>query len=175
MKEAKLQLKQAAVADVVDKMKRAQSVVVLDYRGLTVAEVSDMRSKFREVGVEYKVIKNNMLKRAAEELNIEGVDDYFKGPTAVAFGYEDPVAPAKILCKFVKDAKKTEIKGGILDGKAMGADEIQNLSKLPSKDELIAKMLGSLNAPITNFAMALSAIPRGLACALKAVVDQKQG
>ena len=110
MKEAKLQLKQAAVADVVDKMKRAQSVVVLDYRGLTVAEVSDLRSKFREVGVEYKVIKNNMLKRAAEELNIEGVDDYFKGPTAVAFGYEDPVAPAKILCKFVKDAKRRRSK-----------------------------------------------------------------
>ncbi len=174
MKEAKLQAKQAAVADVVDKMKRAQSIIILDYRGLTVAEVSDLRTKFREAGVEYKVIKNNMLKRAADELKIEGMDDYFKGPTAVAFGYEDPVAPAKILCKFVKDAKKTEIKGGILDGKAMNAAGIESLSKLPSKEELIAKMLGSMNAPITNFAMALTAIPRGLACALKAVADQKQ-
>ena len=174
LKEAKLQAKQAAVADVVDKMKRAQSVIVLDYRGLTVAEVSDLRSKFREAGVEYKVIKNNMLKRAAEELNIEGVDDYFKGPTAVAFGFEDPVAPAKILCKFVKDVNKTEIKGGILDGKAMDAGKIESLSKLPSKEELIAKMMGSLNAPITNFALALQAIPRGLACALKAVAEQKQ-
>lgn len=175
MKEAKLQEKQAAVAEVVDKMKRAQSLVVLDYRGLTVSEVSDLRSKFREAGVEYKVIKNNMLKRAADELKIEGIDDYFKGPTAVAFGYEDPVAPAKILCKFVKDVNKTEIKGGLLDGKAMDSEGIQSLSKLPSKEELLAKMLGSLNAPITNFALALSAIPRGLACALKAVADQKQG
>ncbi|WP_066688254.1 50S ribosomal protein L10 [Christensenella intestinihominis] len=174
MKEAKLQEKQAAVADVVDKMKRAQSVVVLDYRGLTVAEVSDLRSKFREAGVEYKVIKNNMLKRAAEELKIEGVEDYFKGPTAVAFGFEDPVSPAKILCKFVKDAGKTEIKGGILAGQAMDAQKIESLAKLPSKEELIAKMLGSLNAPITNFALALQAIPRGLACALKAVAEQKQ-
>ena len=174
MKEAKLQQKQEAVADVVDKLKRAHSVVVLDYRGLTVAEVSDLRSKFREAGVEYKVIKNNMLKRAADELKIEGMDDYFKGPTAVAFGYEDPVSPAKILCKFVKDVNKTEIKGGILDGKAMDAKGIESLSKLPSKEELIAKMMGSMNAPITNSALALQAIPRGLACALKAVADQKQ-
>ncbi|MEG0257274.1 MAG: 50S ribosomal protein L10 [Christensenella sp.] len=174
MKEAKLQEKQAVVADVVDKMKRAQSVVVLDYRGLTVAEVSDLRSKFREVGVEYKVIKNNMLRRAAEELNIDGAAEYFKGPTAVAFGYDDPVAPAKILCKFVKATNKTEIKGGILAGKLMNAGGIENLSKLPSKEELIAKMLGSMNAPITNMALALNAIPRGLACALQAVADQKQ-
>ncbi len=174
MKEAKLQQKQAAVADVVDRMKRAQSVIVLDYRGLTVAEVSDLRSKFREAGVEYKVIKNNMLKRAADELKIEGMDDFFKGPTAVAFGYEDPVSAAKILCKFVKGVNKTQIKGGLLDGKAMDAAGIENLSKLPSKEELIAKMLGSMNAPITNFALALQAIPRGLACALKAVAEQKQ-
>lgn len=155
-------------------MKRAQCVIVLDYRGLTVAEVSDLRSKFREAGVEYKVIKNNMLKRAADELKIEGMDDFFKGPTAVAFGYEDPVSPAKILCKFVKGVNKTQIKGGLLDGKAMDAAGIENLSKLPSKEELIAKMLGSMNAPITNFALALQAIPRGLACALKAVAEQKQ-
>ncbi|MEA5002194.1 MAG: 50S ribosomal protein L10 [Christensenella sp.] len=174
MKEAKLQEKQAAVADVVDKMKRAQCMVVLDYRGLTVEEVTSLRNQFREVGVEYKVIKNNMLKRAADELNIEGVDEYFKGPSAVAFGYEDPVAPAKVLCKFVKGVNKTEIKGGILDGKVMDAAGINSLSKLPSKEELIAKMLGSLNAPVTNFALALQAIPRGLACALNAVVGQKQ-
>ena len=117
----------------------------------------------------YKVIKNNMLKRAADELKIEGVDEYFKGPSAVAFGYEDPVAPAKILCKFVKDANKTEIKGGILDGKVMDAAGITNLSKLPSKEELIAKMLGSMNAPVTNFVGVLAAIPRGLVCALNAI------
>ncbi|BDF59509.1 50S ribosomal protein L10 [Christensenellaceae bacterium] len=174
MKEAKLQSKQAAVADVVDKMKRAQCMIVLDYRGLTVEEVTNLRSQFRQAGVEYKVIKNNMLKRAADELKIEGVDEYFKGPSAVAFGYEDPVAPAKILCKFVKDANKTEIKGGILDGKVMDAAGITNLSKLPSKEELIAKMLGSMNAPVTNFVGVLAAIPRGLVCALNAIAQQKE-
>lgn len=174
MKEAKLQSKQAAVADVVDKMKRAQCMIVLDYRGLTVEEVTNLRSRFRQAGVEYKVIKNNMLKRAADELKIEGVDEYFKGPSAVAFGYEDPVAPAKILCKFVKDANKTEIKGGILDGKVMDAAGITNLSKLPSKEELIAKMLGSMNAPVTNFVGVLAAIPRGLVCALNAIAQQKE-
>ena len=174
MKEAKLQSKQAAVADVVDKMKRAQCVIVLDYRGLTVEEVTNLRSQFRQAGVEYKVIKNNMLKRAADELKIEGMDEYFKGPSAVAFGYEDPVAPAKILCKFVKDANKTEIKGGILDGKVMDAAGITNLSKLPSKEELLAKMLGSMNAPVTNFVGVLAAIPRGLVCALNAIAQQKE-
>ncbi len=174
MKEAKLLQKQNAVSEIVDKMQRAQSIVMLNYRGLTVEEVSKLRSEFRAAGIEYKVIKNNMLKRAADELKIEGADDYFKGPTAVAFGYDDPVAPAKILCKFVKDVKKTEIKGGILAGKAMDAQGIENLSKLPSKEELIAKMLGSMNAPITKLASALSAIPRGLACALNAVREQKE-
>lgn len=174
MKEEKLQEKQAAVAEVIDKMKRAQCVVVLDYRGLTVDEVTSLRNQFREAGVEYKVIKNNMLKRAAEELNIEGVEEYFKGPSAVAFGYEDPVAPAKILCKFVKDVNKTEIKGGILDGKVMDAAGITSLSKLPSKEELLAKMMGSMNAPVTNFVGVLAAIPRGLVCALNAIAQQKE-
>ncbi|MEG0835269.1 MAG: 50S ribosomal protein L10 [Christensenellaceae bacterium] len=174
MKEAKLNEKQAVLAEVVDKMQRAQSIVMLDYRGLSVQQVSSLRNEFRTAGVEYRVIKNNMLKRAADELKIEGVDDYFKGPTAVAFGFSDPVSPAKILVKFIKNAKITEIKGGILAGKAMNAAAIENLSKLASKEELLAKMLGSLNAPITKFAGALLAIPRGLACALNAVREQKQ-
>lgn len=174
MKEYKLKQKEAAVADVADMLKRSQSAVILDYRGMTVAEATNLRNRFREAGVEYKVIKNNILKRAADQLNIEGLDDYFKGPSAVAFGYEDPVAPAKILCKFVKEINKTEIKGGVLDQVKVDAQKVEELSKLPSKEELIAKMLGSLNAPITNFALALSAVPRGLACALSAVAEQKE-
>ncbi|MGI6152983.1 MAG: 50S ribosomal protein L10 [Christensenellaceae bacterium] len=167
-------MKQDAVAEVADKIKRAQSVVLVDYRGLTVEEVSGLRTKFREAGVEYKVIKNNMLKRAADSLEIEGMDDYFKGPTAVAFGYDDPVAPAKILVDFAKEAKKTELKGGILTGKAVDVTMIKNLATLPSKEELLAKMLGSLNAPISNFVGVLSAIPRSLVLALNAVCQQKE-
>lgn len=167
-------MKQEQVADVADKLQRAQSVVLVDYRGLTVEEVSNLRTKFREAGVEYKVIKNNMLKRAADSLEIEGLDDYFKGPTAAAFGFDDPVAPAKIMANFIKETKKTELKGGILSGKAVSADAINNLAKLPSKEELLAKMLGSLNAPVSNFVGVLSAIPRSLVQVLNAVREQKE-
>ena len=174
MKEERLREKEQAVQDVADKMQRAQSMVIVDYRGLTVDEVSKLRNEFRNAGVEYRVIKNNMLRRAAESLGIADMDDLFKGPSAVAFGYEDAVAPAKIMCKFQKDLQKTEIKGGVLSGKKVDQAEIVSLSKLPSKEELLAKMLGSLNAPITNFAMALSAVPRGLAVALGAVAEKKE-
>lgn len=174
MKEERLHQKEQAVAEVADKLQRAQSVIVVDYRGLTVDEVTKLRTEFRNAGVEYRVIKNNMLRRAADSLDLEGVNDMFLGPTAVAFGYEDPVAPAKILYKFRKDTDKTTIKGGVLDGKAIDEAEVVNLSKLPSKEELLAKMLGSLNAPITKFALALSAVPKGLAVALGQVVEQKE-
>ena len=174
MKEAKLQQKQEFVAEVAEKMEKSQSVILLDYRGLTVDEVDKLRNNFREAGVEYRVIKNNVLKRAAEKLGIEGCDDYFKGPTAAAFGYNDAVAPAKIVAQFIKETKKTEIKGGILEGKVLDAAGVDNLAKLPSKEELIAKMLGSLNAPITNFVGVLAAIPRSLVLALNAIREQKE-
>lgn len=174
LKEERLLQKEQAVAEVADKMKRAQCMVIVDYRGLTVDEVTKLRTEFRNAGVEYRVIKNNMLKRAADSLELADIDQYFVGPTAVAFGYEDPVSPAKIMCKFRKDTDKTQIKGGVLDGKPIDEAEVINLSKLPSKEELLAKMLGSLNAPITKFALALSAVPKGLAVALGQVVEQKE-
>lgn len=174
MKEERLLEKEQAVRDVAEKMQRAQSMVIVDYRGLTVDEVSKLRSEFRNAGVEYRVIKNNMLRRAAESLGIAGMDDLFRGPSAVAFGYEDAVAPAKIMCKFQKDVQKTEIKGGVLSGKKVDQAEIVSLSKLPGKEELLAKMLGSLNAPITKFALALAAVPKGLAVALGAVAEKKE-
>lgn len=174
MKEERLREKEQAVEEVADRMRRAQSMVIVDYRGLTVDEVSKLRNEFRNAGVEYRVIKNNMLRRAAEAVGIADMEDLFKGPSAVAFGYEDAVAPAKIMCKFQKDMQKTEIKGGVLSGRKVDQAEIVSLSKLPGKEELLAKMLGSLNAPITNFALALSAVPRGLAVALGAVAEKKE-
>ncbi len=174
MKEEKLLSKQESVKDVADKMQRAQCMIMLDYRGLTVEEVTNLRTQFRNAGVEYKVIKNNILKRAADSLEYTGLDDFFKGPTAVAFGYEDAVAPAKILSKFVKDTKKTEIKAGMLDGKVIDAAGIENLAKLPSKEELIAKMLGSMNAPITNFVGTLAAVPGSFVRVLNAIREQKE-
>ena len=174
MKEATLRAKEAEVAEIQEKIEKSQSVMFLDYRGLNVAEVTELRNKMRAAGVEYKVIKNTMIRRAAEKAGIEGLDDVLEGPTAVAFGYADPVAPAKILVDFIEDTKKTNLKGGVLAGKAMTEAEIKNLASLPSKEELIAKMLGSLNSPITGIVMALSGIPRNLVYALNAIKEKKE-
>lgn len=174
MKPEKLKLKQDTVKEVADKFERAQSIIVIDYRGLTVEEVTKLRTECRNAGVEYKVIKNNILKRAADSLNYQDLDDFFKGPTAVAFGFDDAVAPAKILSKALKDLKKTEIKGGLLEGEVIDAAGVEKLAKLPSKEELIAKMLGSMNAPITNFVGTLAAIPASFVRVLNAVRESKE-
>ena len=174
MKEDKLQAKEAVIVGIKEKIEKAKSVVLLDYRGLTVQEVTALRDQMRGAGIEYKVIKNTMLTRAAAELGITGAEELFKGPTAVAFGFTDPVAPAKILVEFIKKAKKTEIKGGMLEGKVVGIDQIKYLAELPSKEVLIAKMLGTLNAPITNLVGVLSGVPRALVCTLNAIREQKE-
>lgn len=169
MKDYTLKAKEAAVSEIQEKMQQAQSVVFVDYRGLTVEEVTNLRCKMRDAGVEYKVIKNTMIQRAADKEGIEGLNSILEGPTAVAFGMKDPVSPAKILVDFAKDTKKTEIKGGVLDGKTIDVDGVKYLASLPSKEELLAKMMGSLNAPVTGLVMALSGVMRNLVCALNAI------
>ena len=171
MKEATLKAKEAEVAEIQEKLQKSQSVMFLDYRGLTVSEVTELRNKMRAAGVEYKVIKNTMMRRAAQEAGVEGLDEILEGPTAVAFGYEDPVAPAKILVDFIENAKKTQLKGGVLAGRAMSQAEIKDLASLPSKEQLLAKLMGSLNAPVTGLVMALSGIPRKLVYALNAIKE----
>lgn len=174
MKEATLKAKEAEVAEIQEKLQKSQSVMFLDYRGLTVSEVTELRNKMRAAGVEYKVIKNTMMRRAAQEAGVEGLDEILEGPTAVAFGYEDPVAPAKILVNFIENAKKTQLKGGVLAGRAMSQAEIKDLASLPSKEQLLAKLMGSLNAPVTGLVMALSGIPRKLVYALNAIKEKKE-
>ena len=174
MGEKAIEAKKQIVLEVKDKMEKAQGMVFYDYRGLTVSEVTDLRNKFREAGVEYRVIKNAMLKRAAEMLEIDGLDPFLFGPTAVAFGFEDPVGPAKVLVEYTKKLKKTEIKTGILEGKVIGLDEIKNLAALPSREQLLGMLAGTLNAPITGFARSLSGIISKLGYALNAVKEQKE-
>ncbi len=174
MKEATLKAKEAEVAEIQEKLQKSQSVMFLDYRGLTVSEVTELRNKMRAAGVEYKVIKNTMIRRAVQEAGVEGLDEILEGPTAVAFGYEDPVAPAKILVDFIENAKKTQLKGGVLAGRAMSQAEIKDLASLPSKEQLLAKLMGSLNAPVTGLVMALSGIPRKLVYALNAIKEKKE-
>lgn len=169
------ELKKQVVAEIKTRFENAQSAVFYDYRGLTVAEVTELRNQCRKAGVEYVVLKNTMIELAAKELGIEGLDEHLKGPTAVAFGMSDAVAPAKILKEFVEKSKKTTIKCGIVDGKYIDVEGVKALAELPPKEVLIAKMMGSLNAPITGFVGVLSATLRSLVYAIDAVRKQKAG
>ncbi|OUZ24588.1 50S ribosomal protein L10 [Enterococcus sp. 6D12_DIV0197] len=158
MSEAAIAKKSAIVDEVSAKFSAAASVVVVDYRGLTVDEVTRLRKQLRDANVEMKVIKNSILSRAAEKAGLEGLGEVFTGPTAVAFSNEDVVAPAKIINDFAKDAKALEIKGGIIEGKVSSLEEITALAKLPNREGLLSMLLSVLQAPIRNVAYAIKAV-----------------
>ncbi len=150
--------KEAIVNEIKEKLENASSAVVVDYRGITVAEADLLRKRMREANVEYKIYKNTMLRRAVAGTQFEALTDAFKGPSGIAFGYEDATAPAKVLDKSVAEFKKMELKGGVIDGVFYDAAGISAVAKIPSKEELIAKLLGSFNAPISSFARVIQAI-----------------
>jgi large subunit ribosomal protein L10 len=167
--------KQAAVAGIRQKIESSKSMVLIDYKGLTVAEVTELRNQFRREGAAYHVLKNTMLEHAARDLGIPDLIPFLKGSTAVAFGIADPVAPAKVIADFIKKSKKTEIKCGYIEGKVIGAASVRALAELPPKEVLIARVMGSLNAPIAGFVGVLSATLRSLVYAIDAVRKQKSG
>lgn len=150
------------------------STILVDYKGITVAEATKLRDEFRKENVLYKVYKNTMIKRAFDQLDADVDGVHFTGSTAIAFGLKDAVSPAKVLSKAMKDYNKMSFKVGYLDGKVIDKDSIVALSELPSKEELIAKMLGSLNAPITGLVGVLTGPIRKLGYALNAVIEQKE-
>ncbi|MFW3586971.1 50S ribosomal protein L10 [Vagococcus fluvialis] len=158
MSEASIAKKAQEVEVVTAKLKEAASVVVVDYRGLTVEQVTDLRKQLRDANIEMKVIKNGILRRAAEGAGLEGMEDVFVGPTAVAFSNEDVVAPAKIMNDFAKNADKLEIKGGIIEGNVSSVEEIVALAKLPSREGLLSMLLSVLQAPVRNVAYAVKAV-----------------
>jgi len=141
-----------------ERLKSSNCVLLADYRGLTVAEMNELRKKLREAGVEFQVIKNTMTQRAAAAAGIEGLDPFLVGPTAIAFSQEDVVAPAKILAQFAKEHDDLEIKGGLVEGRVVGLDEIKALAELPSREGLLSMLLSVLQAPIRNFALAVKAV-----------------
>ena len=159
--EKVLKAKQEQVSALSDKLKAAVAGVVVDYRGLTVEEDTNLRRKFREAGVEYTVIKNSILGRAAEAIGLECLEPALHGPTASAVHNEDVVAPAKIVADFAKGNDKIEIKTGFMEGEVISLDEIKTLAATPSKDVLIAKMMGSLNSPASSLARLLNTIVEG--------------
>lgn len=150
--------KAAIVEEVFEKFNNASSVVVVDYRGLTVDEVTELRKELREAGVEMRVIKNTFLRRAADKAGYEGLDETFTGPTAVAFGSEDATAPARIFSKFAEDHEALTIKGGMIDGKVVTLGEIHALAKLPNREGMLSMLCSVLQAPVRNFAYAVKAV-----------------
>ncbi len=153
-----LEQKKTAVAELVEKLKSAQAGVVVDYRGLTVEEDTKLRAKFREAGVEYKVIKNTLTRFAIKEVGFDAMDEQLNGPTSLAISADDPVAPAKIISDFAKENENIKIKAGFLDGKVISLDEIKTLANTPSRDVLIAKIMGSLNSPVSALVRTLQAL-----------------
>ena len=153
---AKVELKQPIVQEISENIKDAQSVVVVDYRGLTVAEDTQLRKALREAGVSYKVYKNTLVNFAIKGTDFESLSDVLEGPNAFAISTTDATAPARILCKFAKEAPKLEVKGGVVEGIAYDANGIGEIAKIPSREELLSKLLGSIQSPITNFARVMN-------------------
>lgn len=155
---AKIELKQPIVQEISDAMNGAQSVVVVDYIGLTVAEDTELRKKLREAGVTYKVYKNTLVSRAVEGTDFESLKEVLAGPSAFAISADDATAPARILAEFAKKAPELEIKAGIVEGTYYDAEGMKAIASVPSREVLLSKLLGSLQSPVTNLARVLNQI-----------------
>ena len=153
-----LEVKKGVVADIKQKFEKAQSAVLVDYRGLNVAEDTELRNQLRKAGVEYAVLKNTMINLAVKDMGVDEMKAHLEGPTAVAFGMEDAVAPAKVLSDFIKKTKKMSIKCGVCDGAYIDEAGVQALANTPSREVLIAKIMGSMMSSVSKFVYALEAI-----------------
>jgi large subunit ribosomal protein L10 len=168
--------KQQVVAELHDKLQRAKAVFLADFRGMDVGKATELRNELRKAAVEYKVVKNTLLDLASRDTDKESLQPHFTGPTAVALSYDDPVAAAKVLSRFAKEQQATfKLKAGVLTGKAITVPDIQALADLPSREVLLAKLLGTIQAPVSNFVGVLAAVPGSFVRALDAIKNQKEG
>lgn len=165
--------KEQVVSELAQKLSGAKAAFLADYRGLNVEKVNQLRGELRKAGADYQVVKNTLLKLAAKGTGVECLDDEMSGPTALTIAGADPVAPAKVLSEFAKTNDKFILRVGALDGKKLTLADVQALAELPSREELLAKMLGSLNAPVSNFVGVLAAVPRSLVQVLAAIQEKK--
>ncbi len=166
--------KQALVDGIREKLESSQAVILVDYCGLTAEQMANLRRQLREKGSELRVVKNTLALRAAQGTSLAQALDLFKGPTAFVYGYQDPVETAKVLVKFAKEVEQLELKGGLIEGKVFGPEDVDALSKLPSRDVLLATLLATFNAPITGLVNVLAANLRGLVTVLNAIKDKKE-
>lgn len=169
-----LEEKKEIVRDLNERFSKAAVVIVTDYKGLDVAAINDLRRRLRKEEVEYQVVKNSLMVRASQETDVALIKETFKGPSAVALSYSDPVAPAKVLTEFAKDHDVFEIKVGVMDGKVIELNEIKALSALPSREVLLGTFVSVLNNVPTGFVRTLAEIPRQLLNVLQAIKDQKE-
>lgn len=165
--------KEAVVQEIKEKLGSAKSVILTDYRGLNFEQLTELRKALRDKSIEYKVFKNTLARIAVRELDLNDLEPYLVGPTAIALSYEDPVIPAKILVDFAKKAKLLELKGGIVEGVVVGTDRVRALADMPSREVLLAMFMGGLRSPLYGLAGSLNGIVRGLAVALNQVAQQK--
>jgi large subunit ribosomal protein L10 len=170
----RIEEKQQIAEDLRDRLSKSVIIVLTDYKGLDVAAMNDLRRKLRAEEIEYQVVKNTLLIRAAEDNDIALIKDYFKGPSAIALSYDDPVAPAKVLSQFAKENNKLEIKVGVMNGQVLDAKAINALAKLPSREVLVGQFLSALNAIPTSFVRTIAEVPRSFVSVLAAIRDQKE-
>lgn len=166
--------KKEIVSKLHERFSKSDVVILTEYKGLNVAKMSDLRRKLRQSGADYQVSKNSLLARASENTGVACIKDYFKGPSAVAIGYQDPVSAAKVITEFAKENEKLVIRAGALNGKILTPDAIKALSSLPSREALLSQLLSVMNGVPTAFVRVLSGVPVKLLNALNAIKEQKE-
>lgn len=169
-----LEQKQESVRELSEKIKTSKAMVLVDYRGLTVEQDTDLRNALRKAGIEYRVVKNSIVRFAVKENGLEELDGHLKGPTALALSDTDPVGPAKVMSEYSKKYDKLELKAGVVEGRVIDLTEVKALAQLPSKEVLVARALGGFNAPLSGLVNVLNGNIRGLVVALNAIAE-KQG
>lgn len=166
--------KVAVVTMLAEKLNTAKGIYLTDFTGLSVAQITELRKRFRDSKTEFVVVKNTLARLGAKEAGQEGMLPYLEGPTGLAFNYEDAASPARVLKGFVKDHQKPGIKACIIEGDILPGSEAENIANWPTREELLAKLVGSLNAPISGLVGALSGVPRKLVYVLSAIAAKKQ-
>lgn len=170
----RIEEKQRIAEDLRDRFSKSAIIVLTHYNGLDVAAMNDLRRKLRAEEIEYQVVKNSILIRASADNDGDLIKDFFKGPSAVALSYDDPIAPAKVLAQFAKDHEKLEIMVGVMNGKVLDATAIKVLAQLPSREVLLGQLLAALNAIPTSFVRTIAEVPRSFVSLLAAIRDQKE-
>jgi large subunit ribosomal protein L10 len=169
----KQEKKKQLVDDLHEKLSKTKALILTDFRGLNTSAMNELRNQLREASVEYKVVKNTIMSRASDGTDMAILKDYLSGPSAVALSYDDPVVPAKVLAKFGEEYAALEIKVGVVDGRVVDVEDIKRLSKLPSRDGLMAQLLSVLNGPARSLLMVLNGVPRNFLAVLHAIGEKK--